>query len=164
MPGLDEKKAAAKEGQPLRFRRGGGGRCTGSRASADEALFVAYLVDDTVLKNRADEYLAARPAVLLIAVDTYDEVLKEMKDSDRARIAGEVDYALEQFVARPQAFCAALPPRAMWLWWKNAISARSSPRAFPFWIQGARHWGRAGHSDAFPSVWAAAARHCARAW
>ena len=66
MPGLDEKKAAAKEGQPLRF---GGRRWTvyGSRASADEALFVAYLVDDTVLKNRADEYLAARPAVLLIA-------------------------------------------------------------------------------------------------
>ena len=60
MPGLDEKKAAAKEGQPLRF---GGRRWTvyGSRASADEALFVAYLVDDTVLKNRADEYLAARP-------------------------------------------------------------------------------------------------------
>ena len=60
------KKAAAKEGQPLRF---GGRRWTvyGSRASADEALFVAYLVDDTVLKNRADEYLAARPAVLLIA-------------------------------------------------------------------------------------------------
>lgn len=76
----------------------------GSRASADEALFVAYLVDDTVLKNRADEYLAARPAVLLIAVDTYDEVLKEMKDSDRARIAGEVDYALEQFVGQATGF------------------------------------------------------------
>ena len=103
MPGLDEKKAAAKEGQPLRF---GGRRWTvyGSRASADEALFVAYLVDDTVLKNRADEYLAARPAVLLIAVDTYDEVLKEMKDSDRARIAGEVDYALEQFVGQATGF------------------------------------------------------------
>lgn len=117
------KKAAAKEGQPLRF---GGRRWTvyGSRASADEALFVAYLVDDTVLKNRADEYLAARPAVLLIAVDTYDEVLKEMKDSDRARIAGEVDYALEQFVGQATGFCAARPPHAMWPWWKSATSAR----------------------------------------
>ena len=57
-----------------------------------------------MLKNRADEYLAARPAVLLIAVDTYDEVLKEMKDSDRARIAGEVDYALEQFVGQATGF------------------------------------------------------------
>ena len=97
----------------------------GSRASADEALFVAYLVDDTVLKNRADEYLAARPAVLLIAVDTYDEVLKEMKDSDRARIAGEVDYALEQFVGQATGFLRRT----------SAISARSSPRAFPFWIR-----------------------------
>ena len=54
--------------------------------------------------KRQDEYLAARPAVLLIAVDTYDEVLKEMKDSDRARIAGEVDYALEQFVGQATGF------------------------------------------------------------
>ena len=37
------------------------------------------------LDQVTERLLAARPAVLLIAVDTYDEVLKEMKDSGHTR-------------------------------------------------------------------------------
>lgn len=41
---------------------------------------------------------------MLIAVDTYDEILKEMKESDRARVAGEIDLALEQFIGATTGF------------------------------------------------------------
>ena len=41
---------------------------------------------------------------MLIAVDTYDEILKVMKESDRARVAGEIDLALEQFIGATTGF------------------------------------------------------------
>ena len=76
----------------------------GSGVEAGDGLFVAYFVNNTTLKRQAGEYLATRPAVMLIAVDTYDEILKEMKESDRARVAGEIDLALEQFIGATTGF------------------------------------------------------------
>lgn len=61
-------------------------------------LFVAYFVNQTQLKQQADEYLATRPTVMLVAVDTYDEILTVMKDSERARLLAAIDEVLEQFV------------------------------------------------------------------
>ena len=102
MPAL----AKEKTGQNIEF---GGQRYSvyGSGVEAGDGLFVAYFVNNTTLKRQAGEYLATRPAVMLIAVDTYDEILKEMKESDRARVAGEIDLALEQFIGATTGFSAA---------------------------------------------------------
>lgn len=99
MPAL----AKEKTGQNIEF---GGMRYSvyGSGVEAGDGLFVAYFVNNTTLKRQAGEYLATRPAVMLIAVDTYDEILKEMKESDRARVAGEIDLALEQFIGATTGF------------------------------------------------------------
>jgi len=99
MPAL----AKEKTGQNIEF---GGQRYSvyGSGVEAGDGLFVAYFVNNTTLKRQAGEYLATRPAVMLIAVDTYDEILKEMKESDRARVAGEIDLALEQFIGATTGF------------------------------------------------------------
>lgn len=95
--------AKEKTGQNIEF---GGQRYSvyGSGVEAGDGLFVAYFVNNTTLKRQAGEYLATRPAVMLIAVDTYDEILKEMKESDRARVAGEIDLALEQFIGATTGF------------------------------------------------------------
>ena len=133
MPAL----AKEKTGQNIEF---GGQRYSvyGSGVEAGDGLFVAYFVNNTTLKRQAGEYLATRPAVMLIAVDTYDEILKEMKESDRARVAGEIDLALNSSSGPPQAFCGASAPRGISLWWKSAICRRSLKTAFPSWIKCAR--------------------------
>ena len=84
----------------------GGRRYTvyGSAAEGESDLYIAYFVDNTALKRQAGEYIATRPSVMLIAVDTYDEILKELKESERARIAGEIDLALEQFIGATSGF------------------------------------------------------------
>lgn len=66
-----------------------------SQASDDESLWVCYFVDDTDLKWEANEYHMTRPVVLQIIVDTYDEVLKEMKESKRALIMADLDQLIE---------------------------------------------------------------------
>ncbi|MEG0762506.1 MAG: DHH family phosphoesterase [Oscillospiraceae bacterium] len=103
IPGFDMLKISEEEGQDLfigehRFTIYGGG------GKSDTGLFVAYFIDNTVLKAEAAEYKASRPCVLIVTVDTYDEILKELKESERAHIAGEIDLVLERFIAKTSGF------------------------------------------------------------
>ena len=66
-----------------------------SAASEDGSLWVCYFVDDTELKAEAREYHLTRPVVMQIIVDTYDEVLKELKESKRAVIMASLDQLIE---------------------------------------------------------------------
>ncbi len=103
IPAFAQAQALEKNGQNLEY---GGQRYTvyGSSPEGAENLFVAYFVNNTVLRRQAGEYLATRPAVMIIAVDTYDEILREMKESERASVIGELELALEQFIGTTTGF------------------------------------------------------------
>lgn len=60
---------------------------------------VLYFCDTTALKEVAAEYRASRPVVLLICIDNLEEVTRELRDSDRARIAGQIETALDDWIA-----------------------------------------------------------------
>ena len=97
IPGFDPEKIARPEGQWLEVE----GRlftAFGSGVARGDGLFVAYFINDTVLKTEALEYRATRPVVLHIMVDTYDEVLKDLKDSEKAALTGEIDRVFEDFI------------------------------------------------------------------
>lgn len=66
-----------------------------SASSEDGSMWVCYFVDDTQLKWEAREYHLTRPVVMQVIVDTYDEVLKELKESKRAGIMGALDQIIE---------------------------------------------------------------------
>ncbi len=68
-------------------------------ASEDDSLWVCYFTDDTELKWEAREYHLTRPVVIQIIVDTYDEVLKELKESKRAQIMATLDQLVEDTAA-----------------------------------------------------------------
>lgn len=76
----------------------------GALAKENSDMLVIYLTDDTALKNIAQEYGLSRPSVLHITLDTYDELKKELKESERARITGEIDLALERYVGKTSGF------------------------------------------------------------
>lgn len=96
LPGFNRTLACDVQGLNMEHE---GRRYTvyGSSDADDEKLFIAYFFDNTVLKRQAGEYLATRPSVLMLTVDTYDE-MREMKDSERSRVLGLIDLALEQFI------------------------------------------------------------------
>ncbi len=60
---------------------------------------VLYFCDTTALKEVAAEYRASRPVVLLICMDNLEEATRELRDSDRARIAGQIETALDDWIA-----------------------------------------------------------------
>ena len=103
LPAFDKKLAMSPEGQNL----GHEGRrysVFGCGVSGGNGIFIAYFVNDTVLKRQAGEYLATRPSVMMIALDTYDEIIKELKESERARLLGDIDLVLEQFIGATTGF------------------------------------------------------------
>ncbi len=69
-----------------------------SESTSGKDTFTLYFINDTQVKNSAEEYVNTRPSIMYIAIDTYDEILKEMRESDRARILSEINTVLEQFI------------------------------------------------------------------
>lgn len=100
MPQLRLEQVVQPEGQELTVN---GRRCR-VFCSKNDVMRVLYVVDETNLLNVRDEYVASRPSVMLITIDTYDELLKEMKETDRARIMNDVENALDQFIGATTGF------------------------------------------------------------
>ncbi|MDL2215672.1 DHH family phosphoesterase [Ruminococcaceae bacterium OttesenSCG-928-N02] len=69
--------------------------CYGVQLQGDSDGYMIYFIDETALYETAREYEQSRPCVLHIAVDTYDEILKDLKESERGRIVAEIEAALE---------------------------------------------------------------------
>lgn len=99
LPGFDLRTSAMPEGQDLDL---GADKYTvySNAAGLEHQYYFIVLVENTALKHNAAEYLAGRPSVLYIAIDTYDEILKEMKDTERAAIISGIDRALEQYISK----------------------------------------------------------------
>ena len=78
------------------------GRCytvyTSTVRVRDTALYVLYYVDNTHLKEIAEEYALSRPAVMMVYIDNVEEVMQDIRDSERAQITGRVETILEDWV------------------------------------------------------------------
>ena len=61
--------------------------------------YVLYLIDDTELKDTAEEYKASRPAVLQICIDNLEEATEHLRAGDRARISGHIETMLEDWIS-----------------------------------------------------------------
>ena len=60
-----------------------------------DAAIVLYYIDDTQLKKQAEEYQSSRPAVLLVAMDSLDEIAHGLRDSEKAALTGGVEKIIE---------------------------------------------------------------------
>ncbi len=65
----------------------------------ETTLYVLYYVDNTRLKEIAEEYAFSRPAVMVVYIDNMEESLQNMRDSERAQMAGKVETLLEDWIS-----------------------------------------------------------------
>lgn len=61
--------------------------------------YAVYFLDNTELKDIAEEYAASRPVVLQICVDNLEESTEHLRAGDRARISGQIETMLEDWIA-----------------------------------------------------------------
>ncbi len=63
----------------------------------DEVAYVLYCFDHTELTCIASEYELSRPVVLSLYLDNSDEVMKNLRDSERAQLFSQVDLLIENW-------------------------------------------------------------------
>lgn len=63
----------------------------------DEVTYVLYCFDHTELTHIASEYELSRPVVLSLYLDNSDEVMKNLRDSERAQLFSQVDILIENW-------------------------------------------------------------------
>ncbi|MDD3429566.1 MAG: signaling protein consisting of a modified GGDEF domain and a DHH domain protein, partial [Oscillospiraceae bacterium] len=103
VPGLDLKTCSEASGQCIDIASG---RYTvyGAVTGEESNQTIAYFINDTPLKLKASEYVASRPAVFYLVLDTYDELNKDLKSSDSAQILSSISRTLEQFIGKTTGF------------------------------------------------------------
>lgn len=62
--------------------------------SRSEKMRAFYFINVTELKNTANEYCLSRPVIAHITYDSYNELMKSVKDSERAIIAGKMEMII----------------------------------------------------------------------
>jgi c-di-AMP phosphodiesterase-like protein len=61
-------------------------------------MYTLYMIDNTELKRYYREYFYTRPSVMLIAIDSYEELQQSAKESERALLLSQIEYALQQYI------------------------------------------------------------------
>ncbi len=75
----------------------------GSLTQTDETsdgLATTYWVDITALANTRELYYATRPLVCIILIDNYEELVRNVPDSDRSNLRAGIEELLDDWVER----------------------------------------------------------------
>lgn len=105
LPGLDLEQCAQPKGQVLSVgEQTYAVHASQPAGSQPQDVRILYLLDETQLRWEAAEYSATRPACMLLEIDGYNELLADMKDSERARQIEAVNRVMEDYFAHTTGF------------------------------------------------------------
>lgn len=62
--------------------------------------YVLYFFEDTELQATAKSYHDSRPVVLSLCIDNGDEIMQNIRDSERAQLTSQVETLLEDWIAQ----------------------------------------------------------------
>ena len=74
----------------------------------EEPMHLLYFIDVTELHNTALRFAATRPVVMDILLDSYEEIVKNARESEKTQILSEVNRLLEQYIGRTTGFIIRL--------------------------------------------------------
>lgn len=80
----------------------------GRSRSGGVPVYMLLFVDDTSLKQVAEEYEGMHPAVMYIAADNLLEATQNLRDSERAAVTGGVEKIIENWMSEYPAFMCRL--------------------------------------------------------
>lgn len=66
----------------------------------DTGRYTLFFTDITQLSQDASLYRMTRPSVMLVMLDNYSDIMQQARESEKSRIIGAIDSALEDFVGR----------------------------------------------------------------
>lgn len=62
--------------------------------------YMFYMIEITSLKKTYDLYFKTRPVVMMIFIDSYDEIVKNIKESERTKILSDMNRLFEENIGK----------------------------------------------------------------
>lgn len=66
----------------------------------ETGIYTLYFTDITQLARDASLYHMTHPAVMLVMMDNYSDIVQQARESEKSRIIGAIDSTLEDFIGR----------------------------------------------------------------
>lgn len=68
------------------------------RADSGQFLATTYWVDVTNLSRLRDQFYATRPMVCMIVIDNYEELMRNIFDSDRSNVRADIEEHIDRWI------------------------------------------------------------------
>ena len=66
----------------------------------ETGIYTLYFTDITQLARDASLYHMTHPAVMMVMMDNYSDIVQQARESEKSRIIGAIDSTLEDFIGR----------------------------------------------------------------
>lgn len=70
----------------------------------DISFLIIYFHDETEYFNLKKEWEESHPNVVILTIDTYDEIMQNAKESEKAHASVEIEQLIEQFMSSTNGF------------------------------------------------------------
>jgi c-di-AMP phosphodiesterase-like protein len=97
-PGLDVTRKCPEKGHEVVYKGRSYVAYNVRAVSRDSELYMVYFFENTELRRYADEYFETRPSVMILLVDNYEELSQNLKDNERTRVMGQIEYVVSKFL------------------------------------------------------------------
>ncbi len=99
IPEFDLEKALARNGTIIECKGKSYRVCASTNRKDDDIeLYMLYFEDVTDYVLLEQDFKNTRPAVMLVTVDSYEDLLLNIKESDKARILIQIEKLMESFL------------------------------------------------------------------
>ena len=69
----------------------------GNTQYKNETVYALYFIEDTELKNYKTAYLASRPVLMIINLDSVEDALADFRESQQSEVLGDVEAIVENW-------------------------------------------------------------------
>ncbi len=82
---------------------------SGSTQYKNETVYSLYFIEDTELKNYKASYIASRPVLMLINLDSVEDVCVDFKESQQSEVLGDVEAIVENWFSKYDCILRKMP-------------------------------------------------------
>ena len=75
---------------------------SGKTQYKNETVYSLYFIEDTELKNYKASYIASRPVLMFINLDSVEDVCADFKESQQSEVLGDVEAIVEKWFWAPE--------------------------------------------------------------
>lgn len=80
----------------------------------DISFLIIYFHDETEYFNLKKECEESHPNVVILTIDTYDEIIQNAKESEKAHASVEIEQLIEQFMSNTNGFIKKVSPNTFY--------------------------------------------------